>query len=110
MGPNTSRFSHVPSSVISIGDRGQKQCQECSATFSSSDVHSCVNYLQKLLKVIVGETAFSKAQIAVDTTEQSISPQKHKLGYELGTLEELMQDSFVGFRNRMERSMAELSD
>ena len=31
-------------------------------------------------------------------------------GYELGTLEELLQDSFVGFRNRMERNIAELSE
>ena len=46
--------------VISVAD-GVKQCTECNATFSSSDVHSCSNYLARLLKSIVGETAFDRA-------------------------------------------------
>ena len=50
---------------ISIGE-GMRQCQDCSATFSASDVHSCVYYLQRLLRTIVGDTAFERAQANVD--------------------------------------------
>jgi len=40
---------------------GLKQCAECNAVYSSSDVHSCVYYLQRLMRTIVGDTAFVRA-------------------------------------------------
>ena len=38
-----------------------KQCVECSATFNYTDAHSCVNYLQRLVRTIVGDAAFDRA-------------------------------------------------
>ena len=72
--------------TIDIGN-GFKECQECSATFPATDVHSCVNYLQRLMRTIVGDTAFERAQNVLESSngKHSIKP-----FVELGTLEELM--------------------
>ena len=87
------------SSAIDIGN-GFKECQECGAMFNSTDVHSCVNYLQRLIRTIVGDTAFERAQHVIETNngKDIIQPSVN-----LGTLEELMQDSFTSFTTKFER-------
>ena len=40
---------------------GVKRCSDCNAVYSSTDVHSCVYYLQRLIRTIVGDRAFDRA-------------------------------------------------
>jgi len=84
LGANSSRRGYS----FDIGN-GLKQCAECTATFSSSDVHSCVNYLQKLMRTVVGDTAFKRAQVNLDS---SLRQDSKEIAVELGTIEELLQD------------------
>jgi hypothetical protein len=51
---------HGRSNTIMISE-GKKMCQDCSMTFSSTDVHSCVYFLQQMLRTIVGEKTFENA-------------------------------------------------
>ena len=52
-------------------------------------MHSCAYYLQRLLRTIVGDLAFERAQKNVD---DNIHLDVKVLKVELGTSEELIQD------------------
>ena len=71
-----------------------------------SETHSCIKYLSSLLKTIVGETSFNRAQTAIEDQSKfkasRLSNKKSKPV--LGTLEELFQDTFDGLKqNTMKR-------
>ena len=42
-------------------DKDLKKCDQCGGHFFVSEVHSCVGYLQALIKEIVGNTSFDAA-------------------------------------------------
>jgi len=79
-------------------------CQDCSATFSTTDIHSCVYYLQRLIRTIVGDTVFGKAQASVDV---SFKGGRLSTGACQGAVEGILWDSFVGFKNKMESEFDE---
>ena len=57
------------------------------------------------MRTIVGDTAFERARSNVD---QNINIEDKHLAIELGTMEELMQDSFIGFRKKTESRLEEI--
>ena len=92
--------SRAAGRAYAIGD-GLKQCDECGATFStSSDDHSCVYYLQRLLRTVVGDTAFQRAQHNLDS---NINLKSKDVVIELGTMEEIIQDIYGGMTVKIER-------
>jgi hypothetical protein len=87
-----------------IGD-GMKQCQECQAVYHCAEHHSCIYYLQRLIRTIVGDTAYDRAQ---HNLESNININQKDVVIELGTMEELQQDYQKSFTNKLERQFESL--
>ena len=73
-------------------------------------MHNCVNYLTRLLKAIVGDTAYDRAQSRLDGAKISTTKKSgHIYSNEFGTLEELFSDSINGIKSRLERQIESLT-
>ena len=79
---------------------GMKQCPECMSVFHYSESHSCVYYLQRLIRTIVGDTAYERAHHILDS---NINLNSKDAQIELGTMEELMQDYQKSYTMKLER-------
>ena len=79
-----------------------------------SETHSCVSYLSKLMKTIVGTTAFERAQNAIEEQANFRQNRKTKSAMEdpqtvLGTLEEYFQDCFEGLKHKTKKQFEDFS-
>ena len=91
-----------------------RRCQECNGTFSMSETHSCVSYLSRLMKTIVGETAYDRAiKVLENQPDRFQNKNKGTVKFTpppaLGTLEEYFLDSIEGIKTKLFAQQEQLS-
>ena len=79
---------------------GLKQCPECMCAFHYSESHSCIYYLQRLIRTIVCDTSYERAHHILDS---NMNLNSNDALIELGTMEELMQDYQKSYTMKLER-------